>query len=123
MPKTAKRKARNRRFPGLPHYTGPRRGIFGLLHHDQAIEYSYDVMERVKFVNCKKSKHELATRLRAMVYVAPRLLPKKIVKAVANFKTRVNYAKALADFAPEINALLARLVPDCPWNGRTMIFP
>jgi hypothetical protein len=163
----------NKLFPGLPNYIGPKRGMFGLLHHDTAIKYSHDVTERVEYVKKNKCQHELATRLRAMVYIAPRLLSAEWDKASAEYvkayaewakasakwakaraewakasakwaKARAEYVKAYAEYVkasakwakasakwakaraehePEINALLSRLVPDCPWDGKKMVFP
>ena len=128
----------NKLFPGLPNYSGPTKGIFGLLHHDRAIEFSANVMERVLYVRQTKPADEQPTRLRAIVYIAPELLPADYAKAWADWdkaradwaKTWADYAKARADWdnawmdcAPEITALLHKLVPNCPWNGKTIVFP
>ena len=59
-----------------------------------------------------------------MVYIAPRLLPSEVVKAsAACAKASAAYDKARDACAPEINALLARLILDCPWDGERIVFP
>lgn len=73
-----KTKKLNKLFPGRPGYVGPKRGYFGLLHHDGLYEYSYDVTERVRYVKRNKSPSETPIRLRNMIYLggnARRLRP------------------------------------------------
>lgn len=70
---TTKRAAMNTLFPGRPDYTGPTEGWFGLLHHNLMYEYSHNVMERVRYVQRKKPKHEIAVRLHNMIYLGPEL--------------------------------------------------
>ncbi len=73
----------------------------------------------------------------------PKLLPPEVVKAVAAYgkasvayneswtvnasvaynEARAVYNKEWAACGPKINALLARLIPDCPWNGYRIVFP
>lgn len=56
-------------FCGRPNYTGPKSGMFGLLHHGVLVEYSHDVDERVAYVKAFKPKHEVAIRLHNMIYL------------------------------------------------------
>ena len=60
---------KNELFPGRHKYTGPIKGLFGLLHHDMLFEESHDVMKRVAYVQSKKPQHEKAIRLHNMIYL------------------------------------------------------
>ena len=59
----------NTLFPGRPNYTGPTKGYFGLLHHDQLFEWSDNVLERVAYVKKNKPIAEQAIRLHNMIYI------------------------------------------------------
>lgn len=61
----------NKLFPGRENYTGPQRGWFAMLHHEQLFEVCYgrDVQERVDYVAECKPLHERAVRLRNMMYL------------------------------------------------------
>lgn len=59
----------NDRFPGRANYVGPTTGMFGLLHHTLLCEFSWNVMERVKYVVEEKDPHEIPTRLHNMIYL------------------------------------------------------
>jgi len=74
----------NTLYPGLPDYTGPTKGLFTLLHHEgPLLEWSDDVMERIKFINEKKPEDERAIRLRHIVFFPEKLRGKKMWKADA----------------------------------------
>jgi len=89
----------NTLYPGLPDYTGPTKGLFTLLHHEgPLLEWSDDVMERIKFINEKKPKHERAIRLRHIVFFPKKLWGKKLQKAYAERKKAdAEWEKAYAE--------------------------
>ena len=94
-------------FPGRDSYTGPTTGWFAFLHHEKLFEESHDMMERVAYVKSKKPKREVWIRLHNMMYLDPGLYP------------------AVAKCAPldaEILAYIKLEIPDCAWNGKTLIF-
>ena len=66
---TATSKPLNTLFPGRPDYTGPTTGVFSLLHHQELVETSHDVMERVAYVKRTKAQREVATRLHNIMYL------------------------------------------------------
>lgn len=58
-------------FPGQPNYTGPKDGYFSMLHHRVLFEKADQrgVMDRVNYVKNQKPFHELAVRLKNIVYL------------------------------------------------------
>ena len=93
----------NTLFPGRPDYVGPTVGWFGMLHHDDLVEYSHDVMERVAYVKRNKPKNEVAIRLHNMIYLGDR--------GEAYAAKRADYAAKRApldaDYKAKLNALYA----------------
>ena len=74
----------NTRYPGKPDYTGPTKGLFTLLHHEgPLLEWSDDVMKRVKYINEQKPEYERAIRLRHIVFFPENLWGEKLQKADA----------------------------------------
>ena len=62
----------NTLHPALPNYVGPIRGFFSCVHHYILIEWSDDIMERVRFYDAgNKPLHEMETRRRCFVYLDP----------------------------------------------------
>ena len=53
----------NTLYPGRPHYVGPTTGLFFLIHHDQLLEYSSGVAERVEYIKSNKPENEIDIRL------------------------------------------------------------
>ena len=98
----------NKLFPGRDNYTGPTKGWFGLLHHEQMVEESHDVMERVAYVKREKPPNEVAIRLHNMMYLG---------EIFADY-----YAKRATLYA-EILAYIRTHIPDCAWNGKELVFP
>lgn len=98
----------NTLFPGRPNYVGPRRGFFGMLHHGRLVEFSYNVMERVVYVNRNKPPNEVSIRLHNMIYIGP---------AEGERGTRPSDKEALA--------YIKKHIPDHAWNARKqeMKFP
>ena len=66
---TKRMSVKNTLFPGRPNYTGPTKGWFGFLHHEQLCEQSHDVNERIHYVKREKPKNEVAIRLHNMIYL------------------------------------------------------
>ena len=139
----------NTKFPGRPDYTGPTVGWFGLLHHRKLFEFSHNIMERVDYVRREKFKSEVATRLWNMIYIDPVdcHAPAKHTPLVADYGARyraayygakicpgadlaVKSAELYADYEVknallegEIVAYIRSQIPDCAWNGKTLVFP
>jgi hypothetical protein len=56
-------------FPGKKNYTGPTAGWFFFVHHRGPIlEYSKNIMERVRFIRKHKVKSEIPVRLNHLVH-------------------------------------------------------
>ena len=163
---------KNTLYPGLPGYTGPNDGLFGLIHHDTLAEYSANIAERVDYIRREKPGSEIATRLRCLVYLPQDRLPPKYGRATAECgrawaecgraideygraraeydrataeygrawaeydraraeydrataeygRARAEYGRAIDEYAPQIEALIRELVPDCPWDGTQIVF-
>ena len=125
---TKRMSVKNTLFPGRPNYTGPTKGWFGFLHHEQLCEQSHDVNERIHYVKHEKPKNEVAIRLHNMIYLGG-------CEATTKFDTL--YAAYLARFGSlyatyrakrdaldaEILAYIKSNIPDCAWNGKTLVFP
>mgnify|MGYP003393028010 CR=1 FL=1 len=108
----------NQLFPGRPNYTGPKTGMFGLLHHRKLCEYSHDVMERVEYVKREKPEHEIAIRLHNMIYLGscPTAAKRDTLYAALTQAKRDT-------LDAEIIAYIRERIPDCAWNGTELIFP
>jgi hypothetical protein len=64
-----RKKIENTLFPGRDNYTGPTKGWFAFLHHEQLCEESHDVNERLDYVKREKPKNEVVIRLHNMIYL------------------------------------------------------
>lgn len=104
-------------FPGRPNYTSPRTGWFGLLHHEILCEESHDVMERVDYVRRNKPENEVATRLWNMIYLGG---CETVVKRDA---LGADYWAKRDALDAEILTYIRQHIPDCAWNGETLVFP
>ena len=126
--------SKNMLYPGKSNYVGPKVGMFTLLHHEgPLLEWSDDVMERVKYIKDRKAPIEVAIRLRHIV-LYPKKLWSKWQEAYAKWqevdaKRKEAYAKwkeADAKWhevdADKILAHLKRHVKDCRWNGKEIVF-
>ena len=147
---TKRMSARNTLFPGRPNYTGPTKGWFGFLHHEQLCEQSHDVNKRIRYVKREKPKNEVAIRLHNMIYLggceattkfdtlyADYKMAKLALYATYRAKRDALYttyeAKHDALYAAytvkrdaldaEILAYIKSNIPDCAWNGKTLVFP
>ena len=167
-----RKKIENTLFPGRYNYTGPTKGWFGFLHHEQLCEKSHDVNERIAYVKHKKPKNEVAIRLHNMIYLggceamAKRALldddyeakraqldadyeakrapldadyEAKRAQLYADYKAKrapldadyeakralldADYEAKRALLDAEILAYIKMNIPDCAWNGRTLVFP
>ena len=106
----------NTLFPGRPDYTGPYEGRFGLLHHDRLCEESHNVMERVENVKRTKPKHEIVCRLHNMIYLGGCDAVAKRDQLDADYRAKRDQLDA------EILGYIRRRIPDCPWDGRELVF-
>jgi hypothetical protein len=131
--------SKNTLFPGRYNYTGPTKGWFAFLHHEQLCEESHDVNERLDYVKRQKPKNEVAIRLHNMIYLGgceaiAKLAPldadyeAKLAALDADYKAKraplyADYKAKCAPLDAEILAYIKANIPDCAWNGRTLVFP
>lgn len=95
----------NTMFPGRPNYTGPISGVFGFVHHQQLCEPSHDIMERVAYIKSEKPNHEIGIRLHNLIYLGG-------CEATAK----------RAQLDADILVYIKTYIPDCAWNGKTLVF-
>ena len=99
----------NKLYPGLPDYTGPTKGMFTLLHHEgPLLEWSDNVMKRVKYIREHKAQSERDIRLRHIVFFPKKLWSKKMQKAEAEWQKAKPDGKRARDQHQE----------DCQRHGR-----
>ena len=103
-------KIENTLFPGRPDYIGPTSGTFGLLHHEVLCESSHDVMERVYYIKNNKPKNEVAVRLHNLIYLG-------------GCEAATDYKAKCAALDAQIIAYIRVHIPDCVWDGKTLVFP
>ena len=140
----------NTLFPGRYNYTGPIKGWFGFLHHEQLCEKSHDVNERIDYVKLHKPDNEVAIRLHNMIYLGGCKAMAKHAPLYADYEAKCDalyadyrakcdalYADYEAKCAPldadhrakcaplyaEILVYIKSNMPDCAWNGKTLVFP
>ena len=156
-----RKKIENTLFPGRYNYTGPIKGWFGFLHHEQLCEKSHDVNERIDYVKLHKPDNEVAIRLHNMIYLGGCKAMAKCDALHADYKAKCDaldadykaklavldadhrakcaplYAHHRAKCAPldadyeaklavldaEILVYIKSNMPDCAWNGKTLVFP
>jgi hypothetical protein len=167
-----RKKIENTLFPGRYNYTGPTKGWFAFLHHEQMYEETYDVNERIDYVKRRKPKNEVAIRLHNMIYLggceamakrAPLYADYKAKRAPldadykakrapldADYKAKLapldadyeakrasldadyeakrapldaDYEAKRASLGAEILVYIKMNIPDCAWNGKTLVFP
>ena len=114
-------KIENTLFPGRPDYIGPTSGTFGLLHHEVLCESSHDVMERVYYIKNNKPKNEVAVRLHNLIYLGG-------CEAATDYKAKcapldADHRAKCAPLDAEILVYIKSNMPDCAWNGKTLVFP
>jgi len=126
------------------------KGMFWHVHYDRLLEYCYSYDKRVAYIKNHKPANEIETRLRLFQPVKGKL-PKTVIEACAACdkayavvvetcaayrktcaacdkayaaydETYAAYRKAIEDSLPEIEALHARECPDCPWDGKQLVF-
>ena len=133
-----RKKSENALFPGRYNYTGPTKGWFGLLHHEQLLEESHDVNERIDYVKGNKPTNEIATRLHNMIYLGSCAAIAKCALLDADYEAKrapldadyeakhaalyVDYEAKRALLYVEILAYIKLNIPDCAWNGKMLVF-
>ena len=123
-----RKKIENTLFPGRYNYTGPTKGWFGFLHHDQLCEESHDVNKRIDYVKREKPKNEVTIRLHNMIYLGGCEATAKLAPLDAAYEAKLapldaDYAAKRAPLNAEILAYIKSNIPDCAWNGKTLVFP
>ena len=111
-------------------YRGPTSGWFSLLHHaDDLVEWSDNVMERVRYIVSDKPAREQAIRLRHIVFLGDRGIDYKAKCAplYADYKAKCAplYADYKAKCAPlyaEILTYIKPLIGGFAWNGSELVF-
>ena len=85
--------------PGLPGYTGPKSGIFAVIHHRILFEYSHDVFERLDCIDRKKPEHGRKIRRESILYLGecPALAEFEKAQAERN-KMWAEYNEAVAEY-------------------------
>ena len=139
--------------PGLPGYTGPKSGLFAVIHHGELFEYSHDVFERLDYIDKKKPENERKTRRENILYLGECPALAEYDKAQAEYykalaecnKALAEYDKALAEYYKALAeyykaqaeydkawatvdhaAVLSYIrqhIPDFPWDGKQLVFP
>ena len=125
---TKRTSVKNTLFPGRPNYTGPTKGWFGFLHHEQLCEQSHDVNERIHYVKREKPKNEVAIRLHNMIYLGGCEAMAKLDALYAAYLAKLDalyatYTVKRDALDAEILAYIKSNIPDCAWNGKTLVFP
>lgn len=115
----------------------PITGWYTFLHHDQPIEWTHDLAQRLAYIETRKPVHERAIRLRCIVAVPVERLPVGYVEAWWGYveawrgsdearrgsdEAWRGYDEARRGSAPKLLALALALVPDAPWNGHGLTF-
>ena len=118
-------------------------GLVFHCHHDQLIEFGYDIKERQQAIRDTKAKSEIKLRLKLLQFIPSKRLPQEgldeYIRAgkvysrawvtyskawVAYTEARVAYNGALAAYCEKnkvaLEELHKELCPDCPWNGWTI---
>jgi hypothetical protein len=127
-------------------------GMFWHVHHDQLLEYCYSYDERVAFIKKYKHPSEVNTRLRLFQPVVGDLPSTIAEACKAYDEVRKAFAEACKAYdeafaeawkacdeaafdeaweardeayktcEEEINQLHTQECPDCPWDGREIVF-
>ena len=134
-----RKKIENTLFPGRYNYTGPTKGWFGFLHHAQLCEESHDVNKRIDYVKREKPKNEVAIRLHNMIYLGGCEATAKLAPLDAAYEAKrapldadyaakraplyADYEAKVAPLYAEILAYIKSNIPDCAWDGKTLVFP
>ena len=137
----------NTLYPGRPNYTGPTSGVFTFVHHQQLVEWSDNINERIAYIRSDKPKHEVESRLYHLLYLD---VP-ELTKARDDWdKAREDWDKAhedfyqgyftwyianeawakawkdlnrvLNNFKPEIMTYVNKHIPDHRWDGKELRF-
>ena len=98
-----RKKIENTLFPGRYNYTGPIKGWFGFLHHEQLCEKSHDVNERIDYVKLHKPDNEVAIRLHNMIYLGGCKAMAKRAPLDADYKAKCD--ALYADYRAKCDAL------------------
>lgn len=120
----------NKLFPARPNYTGPSKGYFSMMHHEQLFELADGIGYRVTYVRTKKPPHERKVRLHNMMYLggctqiqALELLQMACCKVdpdVNSYELTRPISQAIEATARHIRkhviAYIALHIPDHSWN-------
>ena len=124
---TKRMSVKNTLFPGRPNYTGPTKGWFGFLHHEQLCEQSHDVNERIHYVKREKPKNEVAIRLHNMIYLGGCEAMAKCAPLYVDYEAKcaplyADYKARRAPLDAEILTYIKPLIGGFAWNGNELVF-
>jgi len=111
-------KTENKLFPGRANYSGPMAGYFHAVHHAVLFEKSHDIAERIAYIKTAKSKSEVQTRLRNLLF-----LPFMTDTLYADYKAKrapldADYEAKRASLYAEILAFVRLHNSDSAWNAQ-----
>jgi len=139
----------NTLFPGRADYTGPTAGLFGFLHHEIIMEFSHDVMQRVRYIKRNKPTKEIKIRLNNMIYLGGSVAATKYTRLYDDYVAKyamlyndyvaknsmlyddyvVKNARLYADYRAKFNQTNSKIlayikihIPDCAWDGESLVF-
>ena len=112
-------------YPGLPNYKGSTKGFFTCLWHNTLVAYIDDVDERLAEIRRSKPANEIETRMRYIVWIPAKVLPKKAGEKLREAGEEWENAGEASNQFPVLLKYLKEHVKDCRWNEkkRELIFP
>ena len=125
----------------------PKKGLYTFLHHEIPLEPTHDLMERVNYILSDKPKDQILVRLRHIRvaskelnlllddYYAKRKLLADDYNTYMSVMRDDYYAKCKLldddyyakrkplddDYNAKRKPLLEKLIPDCKWDGKTIL--
>ena len=103
---------------------GPQVGYFTFLHHENPVEESSNLFERINYILTDKPKDQIYDRLRH-IYPVPATAWKAYQEAKASAEKAYQEAIASAEkayqeaIASAEKAVLA-IIPNCAWDGKSI---
>jgi len=106
-----------------------KQGLYWHVHHDILLEWCWGWDERVEVIKTTKPESEISIRLKLFQPVKGKL-PKEVTSARdacdsardAYDSARNAYDKTLKKHTKAIEALHKKECPDCPWDGKKIVF-
>lgn len=120
----------NERYPLQPDYIGPDSGIFFFCHHDRLFDWVWSARERKQFVLRHKPQREWAMRAAHFCLLTATDVPEIPIEVWAENNRLRGEGERLWDEGERllqpcqsmIESAARRLISDCRWNGKTLLF-